>query len=75
LDPISMEPLVDPVVAPSGYTYERSVILNEISARGLDPMTQQPLAESDLRPNRALKEMIEAYRQQRHGGGGGGGGR
>ena len=76
LDPLTMEVMVDPALTPSGYSYERAVIVEQIRRRGVDPMTQQPLAEEDLRPNRALREMIELWRsrqrqqqQQQHPGG------
>ena len=78
LDPLTMEVMSDPVLTPSGYSYERAVIVEQIRRRALDPMTQQPLAEADLRPNRALREMIELWRsqqqqqQQQEGGGAGG---
>ncbi len=72
LDPLTMELMVDPVLTPSGYSYERAVILEQITRRGVDPMTMQPLAEADLRPNRALREMIELWRSQQQGGGGAG---
>jgi len=82
LDPLTMEVMSDPVLTPSGYSYERAVIVEQIRRRALDPMTQQPLAEADLRPNRALREMIELWRsqqqqqqqQQEEAGGAGGGG-
>lgn len=62
LDPLTMEVMVDPALTPSGYSYERAVIVEQIRRRGVDPMTQQPLAEEDLRPNRALREMIGLWR-------------
>jgi hypothetical protein len=65
LDPLTFEPLDDPVLAPSGYTFSRAVILDQIRRRGTDPFTNAPLAEGDLRPNRALAEAVEAYRQRR----------
>ena len=82
LDPLTMEVMSDPVLTPLGYSYERAVIVEQIRRRALDPMTQQPLAEADLRPNRALREMIELWRsqqqqqqqQQEEAGGAGGGG-
>jgi hypothetical protein len=80
LDPLTMEVMRDPVLTPSGYSYERAVIVEQIRRRAVDPMTQQPLAEADLRPNRALREMVELWRsqqqqqQQQQGGGAGGGG-
>ena len=54
----------DPVMAPSGYTYERSAILEHISKSGKDPFTNDPLSPSDLRPNRAIKDAIESYLEE-----------
>lgn len=51
----------EPVVAPSGYTYEREVIIRHINKNPTDPFTGEPLQVADLRPNRALKDAIEAY--------------
>ena len=61
VDPITFELMVDPVITPSGITYERSTIVEEIRLRGLCPFSQQPLTEADLRPNRALKDLIDLY--------------
>lgn len=67
LDPLTMELMSDPVMAPSGRTYERATIVQEIALRGREPFTQEPLAEADLRPNRALKELIEMYLSRKMG--------
>jgi hypothetical protein len=61
-DPLTFECMEDPVVTPQGISYERAVIMDEIRLRGRDPFTQEPLSEGDLRPNRALKDLIELYR-------------
>ncbi len=65
LDPLTFEPLDDPVSVPSGYTFSRAVILDQIRRRGTDPFTNAPLAEADLRPNRALAEAVTSYREGR----------
>lgn len=62
--PISFEIMQDPVVTPTGYTYERANIVAEIQRSGLDPQTRAPLSQSDLRPNRQLAEAIAAWTQQ-----------
>ncbi|CAF1495564.1 unnamed protein product [Adineta ricciae] len=48
--PITRDIMEDPVIAEDGYTY--------------DPLTRTPLRVSELRPNRAVKELIDAYREQ-----------
>ncbi|KAI8897161.1 U-box domain-containing protein [Globomyces pollinis-pini] len=59
---ISFEIMVDPVISPSGITYDKTEILEHLRVIGpFDPLTRQPLVESDLYPNLALKESIETY--------------
>lgn len=50
---------IDPVIAPSGNTYERSFIENYLETNKTDPITREPLTKDQLIPNRALKEIIE----------------
>lgn len=73
LDPLTFELLDDPVLVPSGYTFSRSVILDQIRRWGTDPFTNAPLAEGDLRPNRALAEAVEGFRRAKAEGEGGAG--
>ena len=61
--PITLEEMVDPVLAQDGYTYERSAIEEWIRMNGVSPNTRQPLSLHGLVPNRALKEMMEMRRQ------------
>lgn len=64
--PISHDWMVDPVITPSGITYDRSNIDVWITSFGNgpanDPMTGLPLASSQLVPNRALADAISRYR-------------
>eukprot|EP00762_Andalucia_godoyi_P002054 ANDGO_02574.mRNA.1 E3 ubiquitin-protein ligase CHIP len=68
--PFSVEPLqcgilldfmVDPVVTPSGQSYERIAIVDHLKNNPWDPITRQPLTEKDLVPNTALKELTHLY--------------
>ena len=63
LDPISFEILTDPVVTPSGITYEKEEILNHINNKGkYDPISKQPLSKDQLYPNLIIKDTVEAYK-------------
>ncbi|CCG23907.1 hypothetical protein CORT_0E03180 [Candida orthopsilosis Co 90-125] len=63
LDPISFEILTDPVVTPSGITYEKEEILNHINSKGkYDPISKQPLSKDQLYPNLIIKDTVEAYK-------------
>ena len=59
-DPISSEIMKDPVMTPNGKTYERESIEDWIKRKGTDPATRGALTIQDLRPNDALKALIQA---------------
>ncbi|XP_050148588.1 E3 ubiquitin-protein ligase CHIP-like isoform X2 [Malus sylvestris] len=62
---ITLDIFRDPVITPSGATYERSVILHHLEKVGkFDPITREPLDQSELIPNFALKEAVQAYLQE-----------
>ncbi|GAB4856258.1 hypothetical protein Ancab_014185 [Ancistrocladus abbreviatus] len=65
--PISLDMMRDPVVVATGQTYDRcSITLWIESGRNTCPKTGQPLARTDLIPNRALKNLIGMWcREQR----------
>lgn len=45
-----------------GFTYERQSLLDHFARNGhVDPITGRPCKESDLVPNRSLKEAIEDF--------------
>ncbi|XP_062174856.1 E3 ubiquitin-protein ligase CHIP isoform X1 [Alnus glutinosa] len=59
---ITLDIFRDPVITPSGVTYERSVILDHLQKVGhFDPITREPLDQSQLIPNLAIKEAVEAF--------------
>ena len=59
---ITFEILRDPVVTPSGITYERASILQHLrDVGGFDPVTRLQLREAQLVPNLAMKEVIEYF--------------
>ena len=57
--PISHCLLLDPVVARSGATYNRSSIEAHLRHTGTDPVTNDPCDVTDLRPNYALRNLID----------------
>ncbi|KAK9053558.1 hypothetical protein SSX86_024632 [Deinandra increscens subsp. villosa] len=59
---ITLDIFRDPVMAPSGFTYEKAVILEHLEQVGkFDPTTRQPLFPSQLVPNLAIKEAVQAF--------------
>ncbi|EOX93794.1 hypothetical protein QUC31_004289 [Theobroma cacao] len=59
---ITLDIFRDPVITPSGVTYERAVILDHLQKVGkFDPITREPLNQSQLIPNLAMKEAVQAY--------------
>ena len=62
LCPITREIMIDPVSDNEGISYEREEI-EEWLRRGntTSPSTRQPLQLSDLRPNIALRKLIEEW--------------
>ncbi|XP_009334273.1 E3 ubiquitin-protein ligase CHIP-like [Pyrus x bretschneideri] len=61
---ITLDIFRDPVITPSGVTYERSVIRHHLEKVGkFDPITREPLDQSELIPNFAIKEAVQAYIQ------------
>ncbi|CAJ2634968.1 unnamed protein product [Trifolium pratense] len=64
---ITLDIFHDPVITPSGLTYERAVILEHLQkVGGFDPITREPLDSSQLVPNLAIKEAVEEY-LEKHG--------
>lgn len=59
---ITLDIFRDPVITPSGVTYERAVILDHLEKVGnFDPITRESLIESQLIPNLAIKEAVQAF--------------
>ncbi|KAK3029388.1 hypothetical protein RJ639_039732, partial [Escallonia herrerae] len=59
---ITLDIFRDPVITPSGITYERAVILDHLEKVGkFDPVTRQPLRKSHLVPNLAIKEAVHVF--------------
>ena len=57
------KPLQDPWIASDGYTYEGAAIRARLAAGSLaSPATGLPLAAAWLRPNYAVRELLESMR-------------
>ncbi|KAM0940718.1 putative U box domain, tetratricopeptide-like helical domain superfamily [Dioscorea sansibarensis] len=59
---ITLDIFRDPVITPSGITYERAVLLEHLQKVGkFDPLTRVPLKPDQLTPNLAIKEAVQAF--------------
>ncbi|KAL8143804.1 hypothetical protein V2J09_016836 [Rumex salicifolius] len=59
---ITLDIFRDPVITPSGITYERAIILDHLQKVGkFDPVTREPLSQSQLITNLAMKEAVRAF--------------
>ncbi|GMT31497.1 hypothetical protein PFISCL1PPCAC_22794, partial [Pristionchus fissidentatus] len=59
---ISFELLEDPVITPSGITYDRADIKEHLHRVGhFDPVTRTPLSEDQLIPNLAMREVLDNF--------------
>lgn len=56
-----MELMTQPVVTPSGITYDRQSLTGWIEAHHSDPATQAPLKMDNVYPNLALRDMIQEW--------------
>ena len=64
--PISGEIMEDPVITPSGITYDRKSIERWLQNKSVDPISKRPLRPNQLIPNRALKDSIAEYKKKHH---------
>ncbi|CAG0913644.1 unnamed protein product [Notodromas monacha] len=59
---ISFDLLRDPVITPSGITYDRKDIEEHLMRVGhFDPVTRAPLTQDQLIPNLSMKEVVDAF--------------
>eukprot|EP01010_Urceolus_cornutus_P000968 NODE_1482_length_891_cov_241.604513_g1146_i0.p1 GENE.NODE_1482_length_891_cov_241.604513_g1146_i0~~NODE_1482_length_891_cov_241.604513_g1146_i0.p1 ORF type:complete len:211 (+),score=38.42 NODE_1482_length_891_cov_241.604513_g1146_i0:70-702(+) len=61
--PLTHSLMRDPVLTPSGHTYERSALLRFLEDCPRDPFSNQPLTPEQLIPNRALRAVIDEWEQ------------
>ncbi|KAG6555752.1 hypothetical protein Mapa_002992 [Marchantia paleacea] len=59
---ITMEIFRDPVVTPSGITYERAALDEHMKKVGFfDPLTRAPLSPQQVYPNLAVRDAVQAF--------------
>jgi len=59
---ISMELMRDPVVTPSGNTFDRKMLISHIRENGpIDPVSRQHMTADMLIPNLAMKSLIQEH--------------
>jgi len=59
--PISFDLMTEPVITPSGVTYDRKSLLRWIDLHNQDPNTRQPITVQHVYPNLALRDQIESW--------------
>lgn len=60
--PISRDCMRDPVIDTDGHSYERRNIVYWLAWHETSPLTRRPMTKAELRPNRALRCAIDAWR-------------
>ena len=53
--------MLDPVITPSGNSYERKVIEQYLNTKSEDPLSRAPLTKAGLIPNLALRSLIATW--------------
>ncbi|KAJ5787491.1 hypothetical protein N7457_002481 [Penicillium paradoxum] len=61
IDGITFEIMHDPVITPSGVSFDRVGITKYVEKSGVDPLTRAPISVHDLRNNYALKAACEEF--------------
>ena len=61
--PISLEIMSDPVILPSGYSFDKVSL--EVTLSNMCPITRIPFDRTNLIPNRQLKDGIERFIKER----------
>ena len=61
LCPIGLTIMKDPAIGPDGHTYELTAITEWLLQHDVSPITRQQMSVNRLRPNIALRKMIEDW--------------
>lgn len=61
IDSITFEIMHDPVITPSGASYERVGLMKHLKSTGLDPLTRERLSKEQLYTNVALKNACSEF--------------
>lgn len=59
--PICTDFFLEPLITPGGLTYEANAIWRWLEQHDTDPISREPLSIDDLRPNRAITEVVTTY--------------
>ena len=62
--PITYKPMLDPVVAADGFTYDKTAITKWFSKKNTSPLTGKPLLDQSLRPNRSVLQLVRHHAVQ-----------
>ena len=62
--PLSMDIMDDPWMDSDGNSYEREWILNYLAIKQISPISRNYLTVNMLRPNLALKDLIQEFKMQ-----------
>lgn len=62
-DPISFNVFEDPVLTPSGRSYERAWLFDYLDKDPRDPLTREKLTKEQCYPNLSLKKCVEDYHE------------
>ncbi|CAK9442179.1 uncharacterized protein LODBEIA_P59220 [Lodderomyces beijingensis] len=60
-DPISFNLFHDPVITPSGQSFEKAWLWQHLSSKDYDPLTRQKLSKDNCYPNLGLKACVDHY--------------
>lgn len=63
--PISLSIFEEPVICPSGITYEKKNLYDWFKKQKVDPCSNKEITEEKLYPNYALKNVIEAFKNDK----------
>lgn len=61
VDTITFEIMHDPVLTRTGHSYERATLHEHLKRSPTDPLTREVLTIADLRPNVALRQVLEEF--------------
>ncbi|MCP9263648.1 Ubiquitin conjugation factor E4 B [Dirofilaria immitis] len=64
-DPVMNTLMTDPVILPSGHKMDRKHIMRHLLSSQTDPFTRQPLSETQLVSDDALKTKIRAWMKEK----------
>lgn len=63
--PISLSIIEEPVICPSGITYEKKNLYDWFKKQKVEPCSKEEITEEKLYPNNALKNVIEAFKNDK----------